>query len=264
MTKNYNLTLEWELITDCNYNCPYCFFDVQNTKKIDLYNRSYKIILNKIKTLPNNIRIILLGGEPTMHPKFKEIVEELISFDNIVEIEVITNGTSQVKYLRDILSNEKVVFNISLHFTHYHKKFINKLIKLNTESGLTVAVMIPPEEKYYNLVLETLQSLISNNINIELIEILKYKKYSVKMLSLFEQFNILRDDYQNKFIINNTKHKCEIRYYTINPFGILFCRCLPDFKKPFVSFSEKDILTINCSRERCPSGNCDASIKEPI
>lgn len=264
MIKKYDLTLEWELITDCNYKCPYCLFDVQNTKKTDLYNRSYKIILNKIKTLPNNIRIILLGGEPTMHPKFKEIVEELILFDNILEIEIITNGSSKLKFLEYLLSNKKVVLNISLHFTYYKELFITKLISLNKLPGLTIALMIPPEDKYYDIVLNTIQILILNKVTIELIEILDYKPYSLKMLNLFNRFNIFRDDVQNKFIINNTKHNCKIMYYTISPFGILFCRCYPNFKKPFISFNTKDILKIKCEKERCPSGNCDASIKEPI
>lgn len=222
------------------------------------------MILNKIKKMPNKIRIILLGGEPTMHPKFKEIVNELISLDNIFEIEVITNGSAKLDLLKNILSHDKVVLNISLHFNYYKESFIAKINELNKLNGLTIALMIPPEEKYYDLVNKTINTLLTNKVNIELIEILNYKQYSDIMLSVFDNFYNLRDDEQNKFIINDIKHKCKIRYYTIDPFGILFCRCVPTFKKPFTIFNEKDLLTINCSQSRCPSGNCDASIKEPI
>jgi len=262
--KKPDLTLEWELITDCNYSCSYCFFNVQNTNYDNLYSRNYLLILNKIKQLPYNIRMVLLGGEPTMHPKFEEIVELLVSFKNIVEIEIVTNGSMSLKTLKNISTNEKVILNISLHFEYFKKSFIRKLISLNNNAGLTVAVMIPTDEKYYSIVLETIQTLEYNKINIELIEIINYKIYSDKMFSLFKKFHALRDDVQNKFIINNTKHKCNVRYYTINPFGILFCKCTPDFKKPFATFTEKDILTIKCSQLRCPSGNCETSIKEPI
>ena len=70
---NFILTLK------CNKFCPYCFAAEVRKKEgfVDMDFELFKKFISKIK---NKNRVIkLLGGEPTLHPQFKEIVNYVLA-----------------------------------------------------------------------------------------------------------------------------------------------------------------------------------------
>ena len=81
------------LTQKCNKNCSYCFarefrqdIAVQNEMSLDLVSS----ILDKVLIdNPNNARISLLGGEPTEHSQFEEIL--LLCFSRNVSVNLISN-----------------------------------------------------------------------------------------------------------------------------------------------------------------------------
>ena len=70
----------------CNLNCPYCFANkfIDSEKQSLNENQLDKILdflfyskLNKYK-----YRIGIIGGEPTLHPQFQDIVNKIVSICN--------------------------------------------------------------------------------------------------------------------------------------------------------------------------------------
>lgn len=104
--------------TYCNLHCPYCFADemigTASAKNIDL--KQFKYILNWIsKSNCHSRRIGIIGGEPTLHPEFSEILsitEEYCLKNNSASI-LFTNGIYLTDYLYDIPSTMLILLNLN-------------------------------------------------------------------------------------------------------------------------------------------------------
>lgn len=63
------------LITNfCNQNCPFCFTRAEMSNKLirkEMSLENFKKTLLKIKKNPEIQVVKLLGGEPTLHSRFK-------------------------------------------------------------------------------------------------------------------------------------------------------------------------------------------------
>lgn len=82
------------LITNfCNHNCSFCFASSQMADKVikkEMSLSDFKKTLLKMKKNPE-IRVVkLLGGEPTLHSHFKEIVD--LSLKDFSHVQIFTNG----------------------------------------------------------------------------------------------------------------------------------------------------------------------------
>lgn len=115
----------------CNRKCPYCFAmqkvygregSVENPKiKTSLRNNDnrYMTINNLKKVIEflkrSDVKLIsLLGGEPTLHPKFIEIVETVLKAD--FEVKIFTNGLMSKKianFLRETQERITIVVNLN-------------------------------------------------------------------------------------------------------------------------------------------------------
>lgn len=97
-----------ELTENCNFNCKFCSINEKGKRYISM--ELIKNVLNELKK--NNIwDIYYTGGEPTLHPNFKEIVE--YAFKLGFRQTVLTNG-SLVNENKDILDKVMCVC-VSLH-----------------------------------------------------------------------------------------------------------------------------------------------------
>lgn len=102
------------MLTDvCNLRCPYCFaneFVNKNPKHITMEN--FNKALDFIATSPANKVVGLIGGEPTIHPKFQEILKVLISDSRFEHVVIYTNGVALDRYWNE-LSYRKFGFLIN-------------------------------------------------------------------------------------------------------------------------------------------------------
>lgn len=90
----------------CNSKCPYCFAGTMGIDKNSFIKlEDFEKVLDF--ALANNDRhIILLGGEPTLHPEFKRIIEMIDEkFCGNYSLSLLTNGSKLYEYL-DILPEE--------------------------------------------------------------------------------------------------------------------------------------------------------------
>lgn len=90
------------MITEaCNLKCPYCFADEFTNKKGQPVRKmtveDFKTAVDFVLTAEGE-RIGVIGGEPTLHPDFKEMVEYLINNDKVATFTVFTNGIHLDRY----------------------------------------------------------------------------------------------------------------------------------------------------------------------
>lgn len=117
----------------CNLKCPYCFASEMMTNKqaneIEI-NELIKI-LNWLEKSPNEKRIGLIGGEPTLHSNFKEILKIVNNFCEITGKNSIlfTNGIYLEEYLKYISPKMSILLNINTPEAMTQEQYCN-LIKV--------------------------------------------------------------------------------------------------------------------------------------
>lgn len=97
----------------CNLKCPYCFAcefvnNIKNNKNTNHpSNINFENFIEAVDFISKSDNHIgLIGGEPTLHPKFKEILIHLINNKSISSCTLYTNGILLSNYLQ-LLSNYK-------------------------------------------------------------------------------------------------------------------------------------------------------------
>ncbi len=97
----------------CNLRCPYCFaneFVNKNPNEISIEN--FKKALDFIATDPNNRCVGLIGGEPTIHSQFKELLKIIINDPRFDRATVYTNAIAVDKYWNE-LGHQKFGFLVN-------------------------------------------------------------------------------------------------------------------------------------------------------
>ena len=104
-----------EITDHCDLACPVCL--VKNRASFHLTRRQVAGILDRLIASEGRIDIVnLSGGEPTLNPEFRQIVDECLSRDEILYVSVSTNGLALARdpCLLRFLAQRHVV--ISLQF----------------------------------------------------------------------------------------------------------------------------------------------------
>lgn len=108
------------ITTYCNLHCPYCFADTMiNTEDIkNISLEQFKFILDWLEKDKDIMAhsIGLIGGEPTLHPQFKEILKITDTFltkHNLSNGTLFTNGVYLEQYLPYIPSNMQILLNLN-------------------------------------------------------------------------------------------------------------------------------------------------------
>lgn len=124
----------------CNQNCPFCFAREEmankNVKK-EISLKDFKTVLLKMKKEPKISTVKLLGGEPTLHSQFKQIIK--LSLKYFPKVQVFTNGIFPddiAQFLLEKTPQVAFTFNVmtpGFLFNHKTrllvKKRINQFIK---------------------------------------------------------------------------------------------------------------------------------------
>ena len=99
-----------ELLSYCNLNCKHCIYRFLNKLRSSDFLPKENIFTLVDKFKKNNInKLVLTGGEPTLHPSFVEISKYAIS--KIPKVSICTNGV--------ILNNDLEDKVIELNFSNY-------------------------------------------------------------------------------------------------------------------------------------------------
>lgn len=145
--------LEVHVTEMCNYSCSYCNLHPMNPHKVIDYEKLFSL------NYPNNTRVFLMGGEPTIDRHFFDIVREFNNrgFNNI---EVQTNLTfdpkKMISKLRELSLHVKFYASFHMEFSKI-RTFISKCRYLqdnNMYGGIHLMWLRKMShrcERYYNL-----------------------------------------------------------------------------------------------------------------
>ena len=96
----------------CNVRCEYCFRDSGKPAENEMSYEDLKEIVNQTKELGGKSIVIIGGGEPTIYPHFKELVEHIHSL-KMVPV-VITNNQKTTEELANFLFKNNASVMIKL------------------------------------------------------------------------------------------------------------------------------------------------------
>lgn len=223
----------------------------------------------------------LLGGEPTLHPRFKEVVETLYHMDHIVQICVVTNFEKPLLFWQELLPFAgKLKIVISFHPEYEQRGMFDKLSALEKDFLLDFVFIVHNQEKYLPKMKETARALENINhaktsVNFVRIhqngEYLEYpsailtfmleQQEKLKQHQVTERVNIVTTDGAisiPKFeMINQGLNqfegwKCKLRAYIIKEDGMVASACSSVTKHILIAdFNER---LVNCPYKIC---ECD-------
>jgi radical SAM protein with 4Fe4S-binding SPASM domain len=176
----------WLTITSkCNNNCVFCYYKTRN-QEISLTDiKDYIKLFKKIKPK----KIILIGGEPTIHPDFEKIIN--LFFKNNIKVNIVSNGfgfkdENLVKKISSKINN----IALSIEGT---KRIHNKIVN-NKNAHTNIIKSIKNIKKYKKKVL--INTVINkNNIknisrNISYLHKLDIRSFSFNICTSFKKSNV--------------------------------------------------------------------------
>ena len=120
----------------CNLHCPYCFANTMiNTESVK--NISIDQLDRILKWIgPFNEKVGLIGGEPTLHPQFAEILKHLEEYSKTAEgnphFVLFTNGVYLDKFIQIIPKNMDILVNVNQPQAMSTEQYARMLINLQT------------------------------------------------------------------------------------------------------------------------------------
>lgn len=118
--------IEWNLGKRCNYDCSYCPSTIHDNRSPHTPIETLYAAVDKLGELKKSIRLSFTGGEPTVHPKFEQLIDYCNTKDYIEFISVTTNATRTHDFYIN-LDVDQLVF--SLHFEYDWRKCLDTIIK---------------------------------------------------------------------------------------------------------------------------------------
>ena len=227
---NKLITISIPIISLCQYKCFYCY---------DKHNQKHNVDLKYINKINNILtskyfRILLLGGEPTLHLNLRKIIDILESNNNIKIIELYTNNEFIPKNL--LRKSNKLIVYCSYHPTEANlDKFIDNVLIYKKYFNVVVQVnMLPKYKKQIDYLVNKLKDIVQIQPN-----------YLYKMINNKE---ILIDQFYNKSINDYLEN---LKIFN----GLTYSQCLnKSFKNYKCYLNSYDLdnftLTQNCTFDK--------------
>ena len=138
------LKVEWNLGKRCNYDCSYCPSEIHDNTSPHTDIEMLKATVDKLVLLGKPIRLSFTGGEPTVHPDFRELVT-YCKFKGIHWISVTTNGTRPFEFYASLPVDQYV---FSLHLEYDWQRVYNTMDKVVDATKIKVVAQIMCHHDY--------------------------------------------------------------------------------------------------------------------
>jgi MoaA/NifB/PqqE/SkfB family radical SAM enzyme len=138
------IKIEWNLGKRCNYDCSYCPSEIHDNTSPHTDIEILKACVDKLVTLGKPVRLSFTGGEPTVHPKFKELIQ-YCKHVGISWISVTTNGTLPYEFYAS-LSVDQYVF--SIHLEYDWQRVFKTVEQMNLSAHTKVIAQIMAHHDY--------------------------------------------------------------------------------------------------------------------
>lgn len=145
-----SIKVEWNLGKRCNYDCSYCPSSIHDNSSPHTDIEILKATADKLLTLDKPIRLSFTGGEPTVHPKFGELIKYCRHI-GIKWISVTTNGTLPYEFYAS-LPVDQLVF--SIHLEYDWKRVFNTIESIVDLTSINVIAQIMAHHDHMDAVLQ--------------------------------------------------------------------------------------------------------------
>lgn len=153
------IKVEWNLGKRCNYDCSYCPKEIHDNTSPHVEIEYVYATIDKLTAIGKPIRLSFTGGEPTVHPKFREIVE-YAKHKGVTWINVTTNGTRTCDFYNN-LSVDQLVF--SIHVEHNWRKVLDTMLTVHNKSRNVIA-QIMAHHQHMNSIREIYSTCKDNSV----------------------------------------------------------------------------------------------------
>lgn len=266
---------EWFLVNWCNFKCSYC-----NAAEmmVDTYSKQnspskYKLVLHRLGQLDTDFEMDLFGGEPTLHPEFLHIIQELSEMPSCKLIEIKTNLSKPLHFLQQVFKSNKVRLAASYHAEYYNQSFLDKCIALK-DNDFYCHINLSDNPKDWPQILDLITKFDENGVRYDLNILLSTPGYTTsytpEFYKLFESrvANIAdKETYRLEFsdgkvekypafriyqngLANFKGYNCKALLYEITAEGDILNSCTR-VKMPIVLKKEHFRNTVVCPRHIC-------------
>lgn len=128
----------------CNYSCSYCSdYHRSGSHRWPEDWTPYTDLIGKLKQRNKNVYVEVLGGEPTVWPKFQEFVDHIS--DERVFVEYATNASRTINYWQKFKTQRAFVF-LSWHHEFADDDHFYKVAEImQHKASVSVPLMIVPD-----------------------------------------------------------------------------------------------------------------------
>lgn len=284
LNSSQHIELYWDIFNMCNYNCSYCFMRPTSAwNKISNWQQQ-KLLISQLANTEVNVNIDLIGGEPTMHPKYVEFISLLHDalYDSSTgilkgKITTVTNNTNnkllQVSsdisknlelilsfhceeanvddFLRniDLLQNHRyksIFVSIMLHFNVNYKEKIQSLVNKLIEKNILFDFTYIVINNSLAKVNEQYYRYFLNQTKLEKKYVFEYSNDQIEYLSNLELKQAIAD---NKTVFKGWN--CQLNAFYIDIHNTISRRCIGG------TYMMSDIIKktfnqqVTCPKERC-------------
>lgn len=172
--------VEWKLHDKCNYNCFFCG-DENKLGKVGWYDleTNKKLVDSIVKSAGDKpLWVQYTGGEPTLYPKFVELLEYTKSKNALVY--VISNGSRTLRYWKELRDSKSLdILTITFHSQQLADyKHIAELANLFMDEETIVLVAVTYVKESIDYAIEGIEYLKDNTaciISTNAMDIVPYK-----------------------------------------------------------------------------------------
>jgi organic radical activating enzyme len=140
----------------CNYTCSYCSdYHRDGTQRWPEDWEPYLDLIKRLKKRNKYLYVEVLGGEPTVWPKFQDFVDSISSDD--VFVEFATNASRTLRYWKQFKTQRAFVF-LSWHYEQADDDHFYHVAEIMQEkASVSIPLMLTPEnfergrEMFYRL-----------------------------------------------------------------------------------------------------------------
>jgi len=149
------------LLTRCNFRCRHCYLKRNgHLEKDNYWDISLNSHLREFFQKTEAIKALWMGGEPTIHPIFSTIINDITRHTLVKENWLVTNGWwLEEKYIDEYLKKFKQIHNLSLIVvsqSEFHNEFQSEEIKnklkdpkaLSDKLGIEVFTLMMGDQTY--------------------------------------------------------------------------------------------------------------------
>jgi radical SAM protein with 4Fe4S-binding SPASM domain len=120
--QNRLLSMEIEFSLRCNFRCPYCYVPREEQLKDELRLDEIKGVILQAKAL-GAVKIIILGGEPSIYPHTLDLVRFMRAHD--LQVEMFSNGSGITSDFARALFEQQV--RVVMKMNSFDESLQNKL-----------------------------------------------------------------------------------------------------------------------------------------